>query len=195
MAGTEKPLLAEMKENAYLVLAFLGVMWLVLLLGFVIPGGARSWGIEPRTILGLRGIVFAPFVHANVFHLIANTVPFAVLGYLVTMHGQGTFLRVTAFVVVVGGLLTWLLARTAMHVGASGLIMGYLGYLLARGWSERSLGSLVIAVIAFLFYGGALWGITPLVPPFVSWEMHLFGFVAGILAARTPAIGGAVAGR
>ena len=80
-------------------------------------------------------------------------------------------------------------------MGASGLIMGFLGFLLARGWYERSFSSIAIAVVAFLFYGGSLWGITPLVPPFISWEMHLFGFVAGLLAAQIDPIGGAVRGR
>ncbi len=190
MTVTEKPLMAELKDNAYLVLAFVTVMWLVLFLGGLLPGGAASWGIIPRHILGLRGIVFAPFIHANLFHLIANTIPFAVLGFLVTMYGQDTFLRVTLFVAVVGGLAAWLLARPSTIVGASGLIMGYLGFLMARGYYERSFSSITIAAIAFLFYGGALWGITPLVPGFISWEMHLFGFVAGVLAAQMPGIGG-----
>jgi membrane associated rhomboid family serine protease len=100
---------------------------------------------------------------------------------------------VFAFVAVVGGLAAWLLAlRPYTIVGASGVIMGFLGFLLARGWHERSFSSLLIAVIAFLFYGGSLWGITPLVPGFISWEMHLFGFIAGILAAQVAFVSGPV---
>ena len=134
MGSTERPLLDELKENAYLVLGFVALIWVVQILDFILPGRFVTWGILPRTIEGLRGIIFAPILHNGLFHVFANTIPFIVLGFLVTMYGQGTYIRVSVFVIVVGGLLTWLLARQAIHVGASGLIMGFLGFLLARGW-------------------------------------------------------------
>jgi membrane associated rhomboid family serine protease len=194
MASTERPLLDELRDNAYLVLGFVALIWVVQILDFILPGRFVTWGILPRTIEGLRGIIFAPILHNGLFHVFANTIPFIVLGFLVTMYGQGTYIRVSVFVIVVGGLLTWLLARQAVHVGASGLIMGFLGYLLARGWHDRSFTSVLIAVIAFVFYGGSLWGVTPLVPGFVSWEMHLFGFIAGILAAQLSFVSGPARG-
>ena len=93
-----------------------------------------------------------------------------------------SFFELTLFIVAVGGAAVWLVGRPAYHVGASGLIMGYLGFLVARGWYERSLTSAVIGLFVVLCYGGALWGVLPGAWA-VSWEMHLFGLLAGVLAA------------
>jgi membrane associated rhomboid family serine protease len=111
----------------------------------------------------------------------ANTIPLVVLGSLILLQDIPTFLKVTGFVIVVGGSLVWMLGRTAYHVGASGLVMGYFGFLLARAWASRSLTSIVLAVVAVLMYGGMLLNFLPGTPG-ISWEMHLFGLIAGLLA-------------
>jgi len=96
------------------------------------------FGIEPRRLRGLDGVIGAPFLHGNFSHLISNTVGLIVLGGLVCMHSAATFLRVTVFVTLAAGIATWLMARNGLHVGASSLVFGYFGYLLARGFVERT---------------------------------------------------------
>ncbi len=142
-----------------------------------------SFGIAPRSLSGLLGIFFAPFLHGSFAHLIANTVPFLTLGFLVMLRGLGTFIGVTLTIMVLGGLAVWLFgASNSVHVGASGVIFGYIGYLVARGYFERSFGSIAIAVLVAVVYGGALWGVLP-GNPRISWQGHLFGFLAGVVAA------------
>lgn len=139
-------------------------------------------GIIPRQTNGLDGIVFAPALHANLGHLIANTVPLVVLGGLVMLRGVRRWAIVTVIVAVMGGGLTWLLAGSGNHIGASGIVFGYLGYLVATAFVERRLGPAIVAVIAVALYGGAVAGFVPQAG--ISWESHLFGAVAGVVAAR-----------
>ncbi len=150
---------------------------------FVFRRSLDAWGIRPRSLSGLWGIAFAPFLHGGFGHLMANTIPFATLGWLVMLRGVRELVVVTAIVALLGGLGVWAFARPGtIHIGASILIFGYLGFLLFRGYFERSFVSILIAVVVGLFYGGALWGILP-GQRGVSWEGHLFGFLAGALAA------------
>ncbi|HVG95694.1 MAG TPA: rhomboid family intramembrane serine protease [Chloroflexota bacterium] len=167
-----------------LLSGFIALIWLVELTDLVVFHGALDRaGIRPRTESGLWGIAYAPFLHAGLAHLIANTVPLLVLGWLVLVRGLRDWLWVTVVVVLAGGLGVWLFGRPGtVHIGASGLIFGYLGYLLLRGFWERSLMAVAIAVLAGVLYGGALWGVLP-GQRGVSWEGHLFGFAGGAAAA------------
>ena len=173
----------EVRDSASWILGFVGVLWGVELINLAFDHQLLRLGILPRTIDGLPGLVFAPFLHGGFAHLIANTIPLLVLGSLVLLSGRATFLRATIIIALVGGGLTWLLGRPAYHVGASGLIFGYLGFLVSKAWYERQVGSILVALIAAALYGGVLWGVLPLTPG-VSWEGHLFGFAAGLLAGR-----------
>jgi membrane associated rhomboid family serine protease len=166
------------------LLGFVALIWLVELVDLLLFGGALDRaGIRPRSEGGLWGIVLAPFLHAGPAHLIANTVPLLVLGWLVMVRGMRDWLWVTVVVVLLGGLGVWLFGRPAtIHVGASGLAFGYLGYVLMRGFFERSLAAIAIAVVAGLLYGGALWGVLP-GQRGVSWEGHFFGLAGGAGAA------------
>lgn len=147
-----------------------------------------AWGIRPRNVSGLWGVAVAPFLHGGLGHLMANTVPFLTLGWLVMLRGVSQFVVVTAMVTLLGGMGVWLFARPGtIHIGASILIFGYLGFLLSRGYFERSVVSIVIAVLVGVIYGGALWGILP-GQRGVSWEGHLFGFLAGAVAAWATAV-------
>jgi membrane associated rhomboid family serine protease len=140
-------------------------------------------GIRPRSWSGLSGLFFAPFLHGSWSHLIANTVPFLVLGTLVLTHGTREFWRVTLLVAVVGGLGVWLTGKSGTnHLGASGLIFGYFGYLLANGWRLRSFTAILKAVAALVLYGSLVWGVWP-GEAGVSWQGHLFGLLVGILCA------------
>ncbi len=177
--GTTSRLLAVARAVA----AFIAVMWLVEIIDVLFLDHAlERQGIQPRTWGGLDGILLAPFLHDDYAHLISNTIPLAVLGALVLLRGIPRWFQVTAVVVIVGGLATWLLARSANHIGASGVIFGYLGFLLAAGFFERSVRAIALGAVTALAYGGLLWGVLP-TRPGISWESHLFGLVAGALAA------------
>jgi membrane associated rhomboid family serine protease len=173
-----------LKTRVGVLAGLVGLMWLVEVADLVLFQGALdAGGIRPRTEAGLWGILFAPFLHGGFAHLVANTVPLLVLGWLVLVRGLRDFVWATAVAVLQGGLGVWLVGgpRT-VHIGASGLVFGYLGYLFLRGYWERSLPAVLVAVVAGVLYGGALWGVLPLSHG-VSWEGHLFGFAGGAAAA------------
>lgn len=176
-------MVSQLKANLLLVLAAVVLLWAVEAANLLTGHQLNTWGILPRTVMGLRGIFLSPFLHGNVNHLLVNTVPFLVLGGLVALQGRRAFLGVSVVVVVCGGVALWLCGRGGYHIGASGLIFGYFGFLVARAWYDRSIGSILIALVTLFFYGGLVWGVLP-TDAFISWEGHLFGLLAGILAAR-----------
>src|SRR5438105_1337418 len=137
--------------------------WLVELVDEVAYAGSLDrFGIQPRNVPNLWGILAAPLLHVGWVHLLSNTGPFIVLGWLVLLRGIRDFLVVTLFAVVIGGLGVWVFgAANSIHVGASGVVFGYLGYLLARGYFERSVWSLILGVVAGILYGSVLWGLLP----------------------------------
>ena len=169
---------------AQLMVVVAAGLWLIEVLDVLIfDNGLDRQGIVPRTWSGLDGVLWAPFLHGGFGHLLANTLPLLVLGGFVALDGMRRWISVTAFVIVVGGLATWLFARPAVHIGVSGVIFGYAGFLLVAGFVERSVRGIGVALlVGFLFGGMVLRGITP-VSSFVSWESHLLGLAAGILAA------------
>jgi membrane associated rhomboid family serine protease len=183
IADSKTKLVSDFKDKTYWILGFVVVVWVVALVNLLLGYRLDAWGLYPRSIKGLVGIFLSPFLHYGLRHVLANTIPFIVLGSLVILRGIEEFLELSLFIIVVGGAAVWLLGRPAYHVGASGLIMGYFGYLVARGWYERSFTSLIIAIFVVVFYGGAMWSVLPGAWR-VSWEMHLFGLISGVLAAR-----------
>jgi len=170
-------------SSPYEMLFYLvAILWIIEVTNLFLGHQLCRYGIFPRTPQGLIGIPLSPFLHGSVAHLFLNTGPLVVLGGLILVNGQTPFVRSTVFIVLAGGMGLWLIGRPAYHVGASALIFGYFGYLLARGIFDRRLKSLFIAFIAVAAYGGLFWGMLPTVS-YVSWEGHLCGFVAGIVAA------------
>ena len=146
-------------------------------------GSLDRYGILPRDGGSFWNILSAPFLHAGFGHLMANTVPLAVLAFMGAVRGVARFVAATLIIVLVGGALVWLFGRGgSVHLGASELVFGFLAYLLGVGWWERTPVAIGVAVAAFALYGGILWGVLP-GNPYVSWEAHLFGFLAGLLAA------------
>ena len=173
-------------------------MWLVEIIDLIPGTPFDSWGIEPRQLDGLVGIPLAPFLHAGFGHLLANTLPFLILGGVIASSGIARFFQVTVIVGLVSGLGTWLFAAPGtVHLGASGLVFGYLTYLITRGIFARNLLWLAGGALIVLVYGGILWGLLP--RPGVSFTGHLFGAVGGVLAAavlhRRVGEGGAAADR
>lgn len=174
----------ELGRNIATLIGFVGLMWFVEIVDLLLfRGTLDSFGIRPRDPDALSGILFAPFLHRGVLHLIGNTVPLLVLGWLVIVRRRLDFFLVTAIVAILGGLGVWLFGRpNTIHIGASTLVFGYLGFLLLRAWFERSITAMLIALIAGLLYGSALWGVLP-TGGRISWEGHLFGFAGGGAAA------------
>lgn len=175
----------ELTTQATILGTFVGIFWLVEIIDrFGFRGRLDLLGIVPHSFIGLRGILFAPFLHGSFGHLIANTIPFLILGWLVMLQETSDFFIVTIITMVVGGLGVWLFAIPGtIHVGASILIFGYLGFLLFRGYFQRNFPSIVLSIFVGLMYGSLIWGVLP-TRPGISWQGHLFGFLGGVLAAK-----------
>lgn len=175
----------ELKTQIFILGGLVALMWIVEIVDlFFFRGRLDSYGIRPHSIVGLRGIIFAPFLHGGLGHLIANTIPFLTLGWLIMLRETSDFLKVTIVTMLVSGLGVWLLAAPySIHIGASGLIFGYFGFLLFMGYFERSLTAILFSLIVGLLYGGMIWGVLPLQYG-ISWQGHLFGFIGGAFAAR-----------
>ena len=141
------------------------------------------WGLLPRTWTGLVGIPLSPFLHGSFTHLILNTVPLVILGSFVAFYGVRLFVAVSLWIILLSGTALWLFGRSAYHVGASSVLFGYFGYLVARGWYERSVTALLVALLTLVLYGSIVWGVLP-TRSYISWEGHLFGLLAGVLVAR-----------
>ena len=158
-------------------------MWLVEIVNTLDSNGLDGDGIWPRNLGRVWGIFTAPFLHASFAHLISNTIPFVFMGAIVALRGAGRLAAVTLIVIVLGGLGTWLVAPSAPDtIGASGVVFGYATYLLARGFFNRSALELLTGLIVGVLWGAAL--LASLVPhPGISWQGHLCGAIAGVIAA------------
>ena len=178
-------MLADLKRRAFVLFAFVGAMWIVRIAdSFRADGSSIAGnGVIPRTASSLGDIVTAPFIHANWPHLIANTGPLLVLGALVLLGGIGEFLFVTLTCAICAGAGSWVFGETARHIGASGVVFGYVGYLLFRPAFDRRLLFMVMTIAVIALYGSALlWSVVPRAG--ISWTAHFFGFLGGALAAR-----------
>lgn len=172
--------------RAFVVMcAVVPALFLIEVLDWAIGGGRLdvAGGIQPRRLDGLDGVIFAPFLHANFPHLYANSVPLILLGTFVLAAGVRRFLWSTVLIMLVSGVGVWILGDPGIPVvGASGVIFGYLGLLLARGVVERNWWDLGVGVLIGLLYWWQLSGVLP-GQEGISWEGHLFGFLGGVLAA------------
>jgi membrane associated rhomboid family serine protease len=163
--------------------ALAAVMWVVEIIDLLPGTDLDRWGIQPRELGGLVGIVTMPFLHGGFGHLLSNTIPFVIMGSLIAAGGLARFFTVSAIIVVVAGVGTWLLGPDhTVHIGASALVFGYLTYLLTRGLFDHKPTYLLLGLVVLFLYGGVLWGVLP--RPGISWQAHLFGAVGGVLAAR-----------
>jgi membrane associated rhomboid family serine protease len=140
-------------------------------------------GTIPRYVPGLKGIILGPFVHGSLQHYFSNIIPLCIFSYLLLQYGLKRYLQVTIWIMLMTGLLVWLFARPATHIGVSGVIYGYFGYLVLAGFLSGKFKLIIISILVAFFYGGLIFGILPS-SPFVSWESHLFGFIAGLAAAK-----------
>ncbi len=163
--------------------AFIGALWILQIVNW--GTGYRlnpAFGLIPREVSGLDGIAGMPLLHGSFAHLMSNTPPLAVMGALLAATATRALMAVNVLIVVAGGALVWLFGSASIHVGASGLVFGWFGFLVTRGLVDRSPITLGAALLVGLLYGAMVWGVLP-GRPGVSWEAHLFGFLAGAAAA------------
>lgn len=174
---------ARPKVAALVMLSFTALLYVIELVDVALGGRLDTEGIGPRTLSGLDGVLWAPLLHASWSHLMANTVPVLLFGFLVMATGVARWVAVTALIWVVSGLGVWLTGPgNTSTIGASGLAFGWLAYLLVRGIFNRAVGQLVVAAVLLMLWGGMLWGLLPGADG-ISWQAHLFGALGGILAA------------
>ena len=179
------------KVGGATILTFVALLYLIEIIDQLTGHSLDRNGIQPLEADGLKGILFAPLLHADWAHLLANTVPALVLGFLVTLAGMSRFVWATAIIWIVGGLGTWLIGdigscrMETVHIGASGLIFGWLAFLLVFGWLTRHIWWIITSLVVLFVYGGILLGALPVLNRCggVSWQGHLCGAIAGVLAA------------
>lgn len=176
------------------IVTFVALLYVIEAIDVVMNHSLDQDGIRPLETDGLWGVLWAPLLHGGWPHLIANTVPALVLGFLMTLAGMSRFIIATAIIWILGGLGTWLIGNigaqcpylgvtcTTNHIGASGLIFGWLAFLIVFGFFSRKVWEIVVGVIVLFVYGGVLLGVVPGTPG-VSWQGHLCGAIAGIFAA------------
>jgi len=178
-------------QEAKGIVGFVAVLLIVFLADLLIyPVDFNAFGLVPRTMAGLAGIVTMPFLHFDIRHLMGNSIPLLVLLMLLAGSRARSW-EIVGETVFFGGLLLWLFGRSANHIGASGLVFGLIAFLIVSGLLERRLLSLMVSLIVGFFYGGTLLsGVLPRIGSAVSWDGHLCGAVAGTLVAysltRTP---------
>jgi membrane associated rhomboid family serine protease len=163
-----------------LSLGFVGLLWLIPLLGWGLE--LERFGVRPRQWIGLLGILFAPLLHADFGHLIANSLPLLVLGTTMLHLYPTAAARVLPAVYLGPGIAVWLLARDGNHVGASGLVYGLFSYVLVAGLIRRDRRAIAAALLVAFMYGTLVWGVLP-IRTGVSWETHLAAALIGALMA------------
>ena len=185
-AEAKRALRSEIRSQVLVLGGTLALLWLLEIVDLVaLRGRLDELGIRPRTVAGLIGIPLHPFLHAGLGHLGANTVGLIFAGWFIVNRRRRDYFLVWACATLVGGIGTWLIAPAgSLHVGASGVVMGLMGFLIARGWFERRFFAILASAAMALLWGGSiLSGLFP-ADAHISWQVHLFGLIGGIIAAR-----------
>lgn len=175
-------LFLALKENALTALMVIGLLWAIHFINIVMRHRLNLLGLYPRKISSIPGIFFSPFLHGGFEHLFFNSIPLFVLLDFMLLNGIQNCIYITFLIIVICGSLTWLFGRRGIHVGASSVIMGYLGYLLIDAYQNPSINTWILGLICFYYFGTFLFSIFPQEEK-TSWEGHLFGLVAGIAAS------------
>lgn len=168
------------KDYQY-VLFFVAIIWLLEFINFYLGHNLNQYGLVPRNFDRLYGIVTMHFLHSGMTHLIANTLPLLVLGFLVSATDKG--LQVTGTIAIITGCLVWAAARNGQHVGASGLVMGYFGFLVSFAFFERSFNNILLMLITVFMYGSLIFTLIDF-RQYISFEGHIFGFISGVASAK-----------
>ena len=173
----------DTKQQIKWVVTVIALVSAIEIINLLSARALNQFGNIPRYVPGLKGIIFGPFLHGSLQHFFSNIIPLAIFTYLTLQYGTKRYWLVTLWIIVLSGILVWLFGRSASHIGASGLIYGYFGFLVVAGFLSKSFKLLIISLVVAFFYGGLIFGVMP-TSSFVSWESHLFGFITGIIAAK-----------
>ncbi|MBL8818013.1 MAG: rhomboid family intramembrane serine protease [Planctomyces sp.] len=168
-----------MREELIRILVVLGAMWIVFVVDLLLPWDFTSWGLEPRKLDSLGGVLFMPLLHNSWGHLWSNTVALGLMLVLLT-GSRDKHVRVVLLILFISGLIVWVAGMPGVHVGASGLVYGLMTFLIVTGIRERRLMSMTVAIVVGCLYGGMLlWGVLPLSSGQIAWDTHLAGIAAG----------------
>jgi membrane associated rhomboid family serine protease len=176
-----------LSRNVKVALTGVACLWVIFFLGIILSQfwsvDIRSFGIQPREAEGLAGILFWPFLHGNIFHLLANSFALFFLLLLSLVFFKKLTILALVIITLVGGGAVWVFAgRDTLHIGASGLIFGLIGFMISGGIFRKKLKALLLSGVVLFLYGGLLLTLLVRIPG-ISWHGHLFGFLAGVLAA------------
>lgn len=170
------------EENIKLTLYFVGFLWIVYLIDLILPIKLIQFGIQPRNVNRLFGIICAPFIHSGWCHLIANTTALVPLLFIAFSFDSEKSALALVIIVVIAGTGTWLFGTGTSHFGASSVVFGLIGFLLFIGYYSRSFKAIVVSLFVLFFYGASLFALVMVVPG-ISWTGHAFGFIGGVVAA------------
>lgn len=182
--GQRQTAAARAKGGLLVLGAFVVLLFVIELFNMVMLRSLNTtFGLRPRSADGLLDIFTFPLLHANLNHLLSNSLPLVIFGFLVFLSGLRVFLTALAFSWLGSGLTVWLIGDGGITVGSSGLVFGLFSFLLVRGFFNRSWRQLLLAVVLFMGYGSILLGVLPIVAGYISWQAHLGGAAGGVVAA------------
>ncbi len=173
---------ANFRLAVKLTLGFVALIWFIQLLNWALDLGVEDFGVRPRELAGLPGILFAPLMHSGFAHLIANSLPLLIVGTAMLYLYPSAALLVLPAVYLGPGIAVWVFARGGVHVGASGLIYGLVSYIFVAGMIRRDRRAIAASLLVSFLYGASVWGVLP-IEPGVSWETHLAAAVIGLALA------------
>lgn len=159
------------------------VIWVVFLCEFAFQTSFAEYGIIPRKLIGLRGVILSPFLHGNIFHLSSNTLPFLILGIILFVYYNEYAYKVLIWSVVLSGIIVWIVGRPSIHIGISGVIYAFAAFILFAGFYKRKFFSIALSIFVIVVYGGLIWGLLPN-KFYISYEAHIAGAIVGFLLAR-----------
>lgn len=177
----------QTKLNLPILTYILAILWGILILDKILQHRLLYLGIFPRRIEGIPGILFAPLLHANANHLFFNSIPLVVLSDFLLINGLTYYLDVTLIITLISGGLVWCFAKPGLHVGASGVITGYWALLVCNIYQQGTVTAIILGIICVYYFAGIFLGVFPQKKG-ISWEGHLFGLIAGVIATKLPII-------
>lgn len=173
----------KVRDNLEITFLCVAILWIVYFADIILPIDLRGFGIRPRRLDGLPGLIFSPFLHSGLSHLMSNSVALAPLLLISLTYSRKLTFKVVTFTALAGGLGTWAFGTGyTVHIGSSGIIFGLIGFLLAIGLFRGELLALAISMLVAAYYGWALFSFFIILPG-ISWSGHFFGFIAGVTAA------------
>ena len=173
----------KISQNLRIAIGMVATLWAVYFINMVTLLDLRQFGLVPRQTTGLWGIATAPFLHIDIQHLSANSGVLFILLIISLSYSRSMAFKALSMIMLLGGAMVWLLGKGgAVHIGASGIIFGLIGFLMCLGLFQRDWKALLISIVITILYGGALYSLLIYIPG-TSWSGHVFGFLAGVLAA------------